>query len=56
MFRRFRQQDAQLNVYNLAIMRQQQDRYQQVYDLLSQRMGLRLPEIERLLDTLRGST
>jgi aminoglycoside phosphotransferase (APT) family kinase protein len=38
----------------VAIMRQQQDRYQQVYDLLCKYTGLRIPEIERLLDTLRG--
>ncbi|MEO8394533.1 MAG: phosphotransferase [Chloroflexota bacterium] len=40
----------------VAIMRRQHDHYQQVYDLLCKYTGLGLPEIERLLDTLRGST
>ncbi len=38
----------------VEIMRRQREDYQRVYDLLCTYTGLKLPEIERLLDTLRG--
>jgi aminoglycoside phosphotransferase (APT) family kinase protein len=38
----------------VALMRERGDHYQQVYDLLCERSGLRLPEIEQLLNSSKA--